>query len=139
MDKILDKLFKLTQKSLEIDDFPVAAIIYNDKKEIISVAYNKRNKTNRTTDHAEIIAIQKANNKMKTWNLQGLNMIVTLEPCDMCKTVIKEARLNKIYYIVERFKYKKQYKCSVFEKYKTDTIEKEQYIKNIKSFFQSKR
>ena len=34
-------------------------------------------------------------------------MIVTLEPCEMCKNVIKESRLNKVYYLVQRLDYKK--------------------------------
>ena len=100
--KILKKLFDLTKKSLAINEFPVAAIIFDENDNIISTAYNKRNKTKQTIDHAEIIAIQKANKKLKNWKLNDLTMIVSLEPCDMCKTVIKEARLKKVYYIISR-------------------------------------
>ena len=94
--KILDRLFKLADKSLKNDEFPVAAIVYRDNK-IISYGYNKRNSSNLTTDHAEIIAIQKANKKLKNWKLTNVCMVVTLEPCDMCKAVIKEYRLDKVY------------------------------------------
>ena len=137
-EKILKKLFKLAQKSFNNNEFPVSAIIY-DKNGIISCGYNRRNQTKKTTDHAEIIAVEKANEKLKTWILKNKCMIVTLEPCDMCKSVLKEARLDKIYYIIPRYKYKKQYKCTKFEIYETQSNEKEDYIKNIKSFFTNKR
>jgi len=137
-NKILRKLFKLANKSLKMNEFPVSAILY-DENGIISCGYNKRNKTKKTTDHAEIIAVEKANKKLKTWNLQNKCMVVTLEPCDMCKTVLKEARIGKIYYLVERNKNKKQYKCSEFMYYNLESQEKNKYLKDITTFFINKR
>lgn len=137
-DKLLKKLFILAEKSLNNDEFPVSAIIY-DENGIISCGYNKRNATRKTTDHAEIIAIEKANKKLKQWNLENKCMVVTLEPCDMCKSVIKEARLKEVNYIVPRYQYKKQYKCTVFNELETESIDKEKYLQNIKSFFNNKR
>ena len=137
-EKILKKLFKLADKSLKNNEFPVSAIIYKDNK-IISYGYNRRNSSNKTTDHAEIIAINKANKKLKTWKLTNICMLVTLEPCDMCKTVIKEARIEKVYYLVPRYSFKKQYKCTYFENLEINTENKEKYLKNIKTFFTNKR
>lgn len=137
-EKLLKTLYKLADKSLKHDEFPVSAIIY-DEHGIISCGYNKRNHSRKTTDHAEIIAIEKANKKLKQWNLQNKCMVVTLEPCDMCKSVIKEARLKKVQYIVPRYKYKKQYKCTIFEELQTESEDKEKYKKNIRIFFKEKR
>ena len=134
MDKILNKLYKLANKSLKKNEFPVAAIIYKDNK-IISCGYNKRNKTKKTTDHAEIIAIEKANKKIKDWRLTNFEMIVTLEPCDMCKTVIKEARIKKVYYLTPRYNYKKQYKCTIFEQLDDNSKNNKEYKENISKFF----
>lgn len=136
--KIISKLFKLANRSLSHDGFPVSAIIY-DENGIISCGYNKRNRSNKTTDHAEIIAIEKANKKLKNWKLTNKCMIVTLEPCDMCKTVIKEARLTKVYYIIPRYKYKKQYNCTQFEEYNLDDPKREKYLQDISTFFVNKR
>lgn len=137
-EKILKKLFKLANKSLKMDEFPVSAIIY-DENGIISCGYNKRNHSKKTTDHAEIIAVEKANKKLKNWNLQNKCMAVTLEPCDMCKTVLKEARIGKVYYLVARNKNKKQYKCTEFLEYNYDSTEKQKYMNDITSFFINKR
>lgn len=137
-EKILKKLFKLAKKSYANNEFPVAAIIYKDDV-IISCGYNKRNKSKLTTDHAEIIAINKANKKTNDWRLQNMCMVVTLEPCDMCKTVIKEARLKEVYYIVPRLNYKKQYKYTIFKKLNFFVPEAQEYLNDIKTFFINKR
>ena len=142
-DNILKELFKLTDKAYKNDEFPVAAIIYDDNYNIVSKGYNKRNKSNITTDHAEIIAINKANKKTNSWRLNELSMIVSLEPCDMCKTVIKEARLKRVYYVIPRLEYKKQYKNANIKIYKNDNKKIDKYIEKyndkISSFFSEKR
>ena len=141
-EKIYKKLFKLTNKCIKQQEFPVSAIIYKDNK-IISWGRNSRNKSNYTIDHAEVQAISKANKKLKTWRLNDCKMIVTLEPCDMCKSVIKEARLNEVIYIVKRYKYKKQNDNVVFnldEKYNSEQKKYiDDYICKLNSFFKDKR
>ncbi len=137
-EKLWKTLFKLADKSLQNDEFPVAAIIY-DENGIISCGYNKRNASKLTTDHAEIIAITKANKKLQSWNLQYKCMLVTLEPCDMCKAVIKEARLKEVNYLVPRYNYKKQYKSTIFNQMDFNSPLKEKYLNDIKHFFDNKR
>lgn len=137
-EKILKKLFCLAAKSLKNKEFPVSAIIYDNSK-IISWGYNKRNKSKVTTDHAEIIAIQKANKKFKNWRLTNICMVVTLEPCDMCKAVIKESRISKVYYLVSRYEYKKQNDSTKFEKLDISSNDYDNYIENIQNFFVDKR
>lgn len=143
MKNIIDRLFELTEVSLQNDEFPVSAIIYDDNYNILGEGYNKRNKSNVTIDHAEIIAICEANKTAKTWRLDEYNMIVTLEPCDMCKNVIKESRLKKVEYIIPRFNYKKLSKKTNFEKIDFNdqkTIDKiSRYRQEISAFFVDKR
>lgn len=66
------------------------------KGDIISKAYNKRNKSKKTTHHAEILAIEKANKKLKDYRLEGCTMYVTLEPCPMCCGAILASRLDRL-------------------------------------------
>jgi len=138
MDKIVEKLWKLAYKSYKLGEFPVSAIVYIGD-EVISCGYNKRHKSNLTIDHAEIIAINKANKKLKSWRLSNACMIVTLEPCEMCKTVIKEARLKNVYYLVDRNPLKKQYKCTEFEKISLENNNLKKYKEMISTFFDNKR
>jgi tRNA(adenine34) deaminase len=76
-------------------DVPVGAIIVKENK-IIARAYNKKEETKNPTDHAEIIAIRKACQKLKDWRLNGCIMYVTLEPCPMCMGAIQQSRISKL-------------------------------------------
>ena len=46
--------------------------------------------------HAEIIAIKKACKKMGDWRLEGCDLYVTLEPCQMCSGAIVQARIPRV-------------------------------------------
>ena len=85
---IVKRLIELADQALKIGDSPVSAIIVKDD-EIISQAYNTRNITNNTLDHAEIKAIASANEILKSWRLNNCSLYVTIKPCEMCESVIK--------------------------------------------------
>ncbi len=105
MDKIIELLVKESIKSLKTDDIPVGAIIVENNK-IISKAHNCKEKYQIVTKHAEIIAIEKACKKKKNWHLDNCEIYITMEPCLMCKNAISQARIKKIYYILDNNKYK---------------------------------
>ena len=65
-------------------DVPVGALIVNEAGEIVSLGKNEREKDNDPTAHAEILAIRRAGEKLGSWRLDDLTLIVTLEPCVMC-------------------------------------------------------
>ena len=135
---IVEKLLKLAKKAYNKNESPIAAlIICNDK--IIATAYNKRNKSHKTIDHAEIIAITKANKKLKNWRTNTCTLYCLLEPCDMCKSVISESRINDVRFLVYRNKDKKQYNKTVFNKINDQCIIEEEYTKIIHNFWQNKR
>ena len=101
MNKIIDVLNKLNNKAIKKNEVPISAlIIYND--EIIAKSYNKTNKSNNILDHAEIICIKKASKKLKNWRLNNCILYVTLEPCDMCKEIIKKSRIKEVYYFIKQ-------------------------------------
>ncbi len=89
--------YKQAIKAKEQGEIPIGAVIvYNNK--IISRAYNKREKSQNATHHAEILAINKACKKLKSWRLEDCEIYVTLEPCIMCYGAIINARIKKLYY-----------------------------------------
>lgn len=49
------------------------------------------------TNHAEILAIQKACKKLNAWRLSDCDMYVTLEPCSMCAGALINARIRTLY------------------------------------------
>ena len=140
-EKIINKLLSLAKKAYLQNETPISAIIvYNNK--IISTAYNKRNKTQKTIDHAEIRAIIKANKKLKTWRLNKCTLYVTIEPCDMCKNVIKESRIEKVYYLLPKLETKKIYNKTEFEQLSLPSqmsAKKDEYIKLNEFFWKNLR
>lgn len=99
MDKIdyMREAIREARKSLKSNDVPVGAVIVKDG-EIIAKAYNKREKTQQTIAHAEILAIGIANKKVGNFRLDGCEIYVTKEPCLMCMGAILSSRIKKIYY-----------------------------------------
>ena len=77
-------------------DVPVGALIVNEVGEIVSSGKNEREKNNDPTAHAEILAIRRAGEKLDSWRLDDLTLIVTLEPCVMCAGAILQSRLKRL-------------------------------------------
>lgn len=84
-------------KARDLDEVPIGAVIVKDGK-IIAKAHNLMEKTQLATAHAEVLAINKACKKLKSWRLDGAEMYVTIEPCAMCAGAIVNARIKKVYF-----------------------------------------
>ena len=52
---------------------------------------------NCVTKHAEILAVEKASSKISNWRLDNCDVYVTLEPCPMCASALKQARVSHIF------------------------------------------
>ena len=100
--KILDLLLKMAEKAYKKGEIPVSAVILDQEGKLVSSAFNCRQKQYNVLGHAEISCILKAEKKIRDWRLDGYYMIVTLEPCNMCSMIIKESRLDKIYYFLPK-------------------------------------
>ena len=91
----MDIALQEAKKAYKKDEIPVGAVIVKNGK-VISKAYNKKNKSNRVKDHAEILAIDKANRKLRNWRLEECEIYITLEPCPMCASAIEQARIGRL-------------------------------------------
>lgn len=95
-----EKFMKLAlaeaKKAFDKEEVPVGAVIVQNGK-VIAKAHNLKETKCDTTNHAEILAIQKASKKLKKWRLTDCDMYVTLEPCSMCAGALINCRLNKLY------------------------------------------
>lgn len=94
----------LAKKAGDEGEIPVGSIVVDRANNIISSAYNQKEKTQDCTAHAEIIAIRKACDKLGTWRLNDCSLYVTLEPCPMCAGAIIHARLKTLIYGADDFK-----------------------------------
>lgn len=93
----MEEALKEAKKASNHDEVPIGAVIVKDGK-IISRGRNSREKKQNALMHAEIVAINKACKKLKSWRLEDCEMFVTLEPCPMCAGAIVNARILKVTY-----------------------------------------
>ena len=95
-EDFMNKAFEEAKNGFNNDEVPIGVVIVKDNK-IISSAHNNKNSDNLVTSHAEIIAIEDAERCLNNWRLDGCDMYITLEPCPMCASAIKQARIDNVY------------------------------------------
>jgi tRNA(adenine34) deaminase len=86
----------LAKVAADKGDVPVGAIVVNEVGEILGTGQNLREQSNDPTAHAEIIAIRQAAEKISSWRLDDLTLVVTLEPCAMCAGAILQSRIKRL-------------------------------------------
>lgn len=139
-DLYMYKAYEQALKAYKNGDVPVGCVIVKNDK-IISKAYNKKEKSNNATYHAELLAISKACKKLKTWHLEDCTLYTTLEPCLMCMGTIIQSRINIVYYSTNNFNFGeiellKKYNKKIKIEY---GIMKNESSNLLKKFFQEKR
>lgn len=83
------------EKCSQSGDVPVGAVIVQNG-EILAISHNQKEKNKHTCDHAEILCITSANEKIGNDRLDGAVIYTTKEPCLMCMGAILSARISKI-------------------------------------------
>jgi tRNA(adenine34) deaminase len=84
--------------ALDTGDVPVGAVVLDAAGTVIARGRNRREADGDPTAHAEIVAIRAAARSVGEWRLDGLTLVVTLEPCTMCAGAITAARLSRLVY-----------------------------------------
>lgn len=88
---------KEAQISLEKEEIPIGCVIVKDKK-IIGRGHNAREELQKAIMHAEVMAINSANQYEKSWRLLDTTLFVTIEPCIMCSGAIGLSRIPHVIY-----------------------------------------
>lgn len=95
-EKYMREAIRQAKKALALEEVPIGCVIvYEDR--IIARGYNRRLTDKNTLSHAELNAIRKASKKLGDWRLDGCEMYITLEPCQMCAGAIVQSRIKKVY------------------------------------------
>ena len=81
---------------------PFGAVITDKEGNIISVGNNKVLLNNDPTAHAEVVAIREACKKLNTYDLSGMILYTSCEPCPMCLSAIIWSNIKEIYYGIKR-------------------------------------
>ncbi|MDJ0626287.1 MAG: nucleoside deaminase [Candidatus Caenarcaniphilales bacterium] len=91
----MKRALQLASEALPLD-VPVGALIVDRDNQMISEAYNVREKENLLTGHAEILVLEQASRKLQSWRLNQCTLYVTLEPCPMCAGAIAQSQISKV-------------------------------------------
>ena len=100
MNEFEKEALRLAEKAAKQGEIPVGAVVVKDGK-IIGKGFNQRERKQLATKHAEIVAIEKACKRLKSWRLDGCQIYVTLEPCPMCAGAIANARIDTLLFAAE--------------------------------------
>lgn len=125
---------------------PFGAAIVNKHGHIIAVASNTVLRDHDPTAHAEINAIRRASNYLKTHDLTDCELYTTAEPCPMCLSATIWANIKKIHYgctakDAEAIGFRDKYiydfiegQCTNAEVAELDNVERERCLKLFKEY-----
>lgn len=86
---------KEAARAAEEGEVPVGAVIVKDGQ-IIAQAHNRIEAARRSSAHAEMLALEAAEEMLGAKWLTGATMYVTLEPCSMCAGAMVLARIARL-------------------------------------------
>ena len=82
-------------KAAEKEEIPVGAVVVWEGK-VVGRGHNQREELQSPMAHAEILALQEASSRLRSWRLHECILYVTLEPCIMCVGAILQARISRL-------------------------------------------
>ena len=84
----------------EVDQAPSRIIVrgIGADGEVIARRHNERERSGDPTAHAELLALRDAAAVVGSWRLDGLTLVVTLEPFPMCAGALVNARVKRLVY-----------------------------------------
>lgn len=101
MERSYEYFMKLALKeamyAFDEDEVPIGALVVC-KNQVIGKGYNQVEKLTDVTAHAEMIALTAASNYLGSKFLDECEIYVTVEPCLMCATALRWARIGKLIY-----------------------------------------
>ena len=76
-------------------DVPIGAVA-TVAGAVVARGHNERELRGDPTAHAEILVLQRAAAELGSWRLEGVTVVVTLEPCAMCAGALVAARVARL-------------------------------------------
>lgn len=87
------RCIELSEEALAKGDAPFGSLVARGEEIVAEAANDARNKV---TDHAEIIALNKAHQALGTSDLSGCTLYTNAEPCPMCSFMAREFKISRV-------------------------------------------
>ncbi len=84
-----------------------AAIVMDDQ--VVATARNEAADTNDVSRHAEVVAIARATDALGTRDLSGATLIASCQPCEMCLSTMRWARIDRVIFAAQQANTKPEY------------------------------
>ncbi|MCH1624035.1 nucleoside deaminase [Ferdinandcohnia quinoae] len=97
MDKFMERAVVLAMDNVNSGGQPFGAVLVKDDQ-IIAEGVNELHKKFDVSGHAELLAIRRAQEQLKTNDLSGYTMYASGEPCPMCLSAMYFAGIEQVYF-----------------------------------------
>lgn len=97
MDQFMKRAVHLAVENVRNGGGPFGAVLVKDN-EIVAEGVNELHETFDVSGHAELLAIRRAQEKLKTHDLSEYTMYASGEPCPMCLTAMYMVGIREGYY-----------------------------------------
>lgn len=77
-------------------DVPVGAVILDASGQCVGIGFNTRERDGDILGHAELNALKEASRHASSWRMTSYTLIVTLEPCAMCREALIQSRMGQV-------------------------------------------
>ncbi|KAF2803197.1 cytidine deaminase-like protein [Mytilinidion resinicola] len=96
-ENFMREAIKMAELALSSDETPVGCVFVKDGA-IIGRGMNETNKTLNGTRHAEFVALIQILSKHPISILQSTDLYVTVEPCVMCASALRQYGIRAVYF-----------------------------------------
>lgn len=93
--KFMSRALELARIAGGLGEVPIGTVIVINNN-IIAEGYNRKELLHSCIEHAEIMALTKACERMGRWRLSDALVYTTLEPCIMCTGALLHARIGQL-------------------------------------------
>ena len=94
-EQFMRRCIALSQESVDAGDAAFGSLIAMDDK-LIAEGHNDYK--SRISEHAEIVALNKAHQILGTSDLSACTLYTSCEPCPMCSFMIREFKIKRVVY-----------------------------------------
>jgi tRNA(adenine34) deaminase len=95
-DDAMELALAEARAAISHDDVPVGAVALGPDGTVIASRHNERERRADPTAHAEMLVLRDAAERLGTWRLTGVTVVVTLEPCPMCAGALVASRAQRV-------------------------------------------
>jgi tRNA(adenine34) deaminase len=85
------------ERAVALGEVPIGAVAVYDG-EVIGAGFNRKERDQDPTAHAEMIALRAAAARLGNWRLINVTLYCTVEPCPMCAGAMIQGRLSRLVY-----------------------------------------